>query len=141
VQNFSSIVKPLTKLTRKEQKWEWGVEQQQAFDKLKSAVTKDPVLAHPNPAKPYFLETDASGVAMGMILSQQQNDGYLHPIGFLSQSFTAPQMNYDMHDKELLAINTALKHWRLHLERTREPITVYLDCRNLTYWQTAKTFN
>jgi hypothetical protein len=57
-------------MTRKDTKWGWGEEEQKVFNQLKAEITKDPVLAHPNPDKPYFLETDASGVAMGSILSQ-----------------------------------------------------------------------
>ena len=70
MQNFSSITKPLTALTQKEKKWEWGKEQQRAFDRIKQEVTKDLVLIHANLEKLYFLETNASGVAMGAILSQ-----------------------------------------------------------------------
>ena len=77
---------------------------------------------------------------MGAVLSQKQADGYLHPVAFMSQSFTDPQRNYDTHDKELLAIIEAFKHWRLFLEGTEEPITVYTDHRNLEYWKTARKF-
>jgi hypothetical protein len=104
-------------------------------------ICKDPVLQHPNPEKPFFLETNASGVAMGAILSQRQEDGRLHPIAFLSKSFNPAQMNYDVHDKELMAIIKALTHWRLHLEGTKEEITIYTDHRNLQFWKDAKTFN
>jgi hypothetical protein len=141
VQNFSSLAKPLTALTRKDLKWKWGEEEQQSFDAIKKEITKDPVLVHPNPNKPYFLETDASGVAMGAILSQRQADGYLHPIAFMSQSFNDAQRNYDTHDKELLAIIRSLEHWRIFIEGTIEPITVYTDHRNLEYWKTARTMN
>ncbi|QRV83709.1 Retrotransposable element Tf2 protein [Ceratobasidium sp. AG-Ba] len=92
----------------------------------------------PRPDEPYILETDASGVALGAVLSQKGDDGRLHPIAYLSQSFTPPQRNYDTYDKELLAIVHALEHWRLLLEGTKIPITVYTDHRNLQYWQEAK---
>jgi hypothetical protein len=95
----------------------------------------DPVLVHPDPKKPYFLETDASGVAMGAVLSQIQSDGYRHPIAFMSQSYTAPQRNYDTHGKELLAIITSFKFWRLYLELTKEPIEVLTDHKNLIIWR------
>jgi hypothetical protein len=104
VRNFSNIVKPLTKMTRKNVKWEWGAKEKEAFEQLTKEMTKDPVLVHPDPKKPYFLESDASGVAMGSILSQRQEDGYLHPIAFMSERFNDAQRNYDTHDKELLAI-------------------------------------
>ncbi|KAF8751851.1 hypothetical protein RHS01_08522 [Rhizoctonia solani] len=74
------------------------------FQGLKDAITNAPVLCHADPTKPYFLETDASGAALGSILSQRQEDGRLHPLGFLSESFKGAKQNYDTHDKELLAI-------------------------------------
>ncbi|QRW25134.1 Retrotransposable element Tf2 protein [Rhizoctonia solani] len=141
IKDFSTIVKPLTLLTRQEVKWKWGEAEQQAFDRVNEEIGKDPVLIHPDAQKPYFLETDASGVAMGAVLSQRHTDGYLHPIAFLSKSFDDAQTNYDTHDKELLAIITSLEHWRLFLEGTTEPITVYTDHKNLEYWKTAHTFN
>ncbi|KAF8749056.1 reverse transcriptase [Rhizoctonia solani] len=81
-----------------------GTKEQEAFQGLKDAITNAPVLCHADPTKPYFLETDASGAALGSILSQRQEDGRLHPLGFLSESFKGAEQNYDTHDKELLAI-------------------------------------
>lgn len=100
----------MTTLTWKEQKWEWGEEQQQAFEAIKGEIMKDPILVHPNLNKPYFLETDASGVAMGAILSQKQDDGYMHPVTFMSKSFNTVELNYDTYNKELLAIIESFKH-------------------------------
>jgi hypothetical protein len=90
---------------------------------------------HPDPSKPYYLETDASGAAMGAILSQRQEDGRLHPIVYMSQSFSGAEYDYDTHDKELLAIIKALEFWRIFLEGTKEPIMVFTDHCNLEYWQ------
>jgi hypothetical protein len=98
-------------------------------------------LIHPNPDEPYYLETDASGVALGAILSQKGEDGRMHPIAFLSESFTPQQRNYDTHDKELLAIIRSFEHWRLYLEGTLIPITVYTDHRNLQSWSTSQVWN
>ncbi|KAB5589112.1 Retrotransposable element Tf2 [Ceratobasidium theobromae] len=141
VNNFSLLVKPLTRLTQKEEKWKWEEEEETAFRKIKEAISQDPVLRHPDEKKPYFLETDASGVAMGAILSQRQEDGYLHPIAYLSQSFNDAQCNYDTHDKELCTIITALEGWQYLLEGTEEPITIYTDHRNLEYWANSSKFN
>jgi hypothetical protein len=78
---------------------------------------------------------------MGAILSQRQEDGRLHPIAYMSQSFAGAEQNYDTHDKELLAIIKALEFWRIFLEGTKEAITVFTDHRNLEYWQESRTFN
>ncbi|CCO36088.1 hypothetical protein RSOLAG1IB_11825 [Rhizoctonia solani AG-1 IB] len=141
VANFSHMARPLHNLVKKETTWKWTEKEQVAFEGLKRAITEVPVLAHANPDKGYYLETDASGAALGSVLSQRQEDGQLHPIGFLSESFKGAEVNYDTHDKELLAIIRSLEHWRIYLEATSEPITVFTDHRNLEYWKESRTFN
>ncbi|CCO35818.1 hypothetical protein RSOLAG1IB_11044 [Rhizoctonia solani AG-1 IB] len=141
VANFSHMARPLHNLVKKETPWNWTEKEQAAFEGLKKAITEAPVLAHADPHKGYFLETDASGAALGSVLSQQQEDGRLHPIGFLSESFKGAEVNYDTHDKELLAIIHSLEHWRIYLEATTEPITIFTDHRNLEYWKESRTFN
>jgi hypothetical protein len=141
VNNFSTPAKPLTTLARKDVKWSWGEEEGKAFNSIKKAITSAPVLIQPNPDEPYYLETDASGVALGAILSQKGEDGRMHPIAFLSESFTPPQRNYDTHDKELLAIIRSFEHWRLYLEGTLIPIIVYTDHRNLQSWSASQVWN
>ncbi|CCO30490.1 Retrotransposable element Tf2 155 kDa protein type 1 [Rhizoctonia solani AG-1 IB] len=141
VANFSHMARPLHNLVKKEIPWKWTEKEQAAFEGLKQAITEAPVLAHANPDKPYFLETDASGAALGSVLSQRQSDGRLHPIGFLSESFKGAEINYDTHDKELLAIIRSFEHWRIYLEATTEPVTVFTDHRNLEYWKESRTFN
>lgn len=111
------------------------------FEAIKDAICLAPVLQHADPNKPYVLATDDSGAAMGAVLSQRQEVGRLHPIAFMSKSFTSPEYNYDMHDKELLAIIKALEEWRFLLEGTEIPITVFTDHRNLEYWQGSCNFN
>ncbi|KAF8730569.1 hypothetical protein RHS02_07671, partial [Rhizoctonia solani] len=104
VANFSHMARPLHNLVKKDTPWKWTEKEQGAFKSIKEAITNTPVLAHADPSKPYFLETDASGAALGSILSQQQEDSHLHPLGFLSKLFKGAEQNYNMHDKELLAI-------------------------------------
>ncbi|QRW23686.1 Retrotransposable element Tf2 protein [Rhizoctonia solani] len=141
IPNFSSVARPLHNLTRKETPWSWGDLEEAAFQELKALVTKSLVLIHSNPGLPYYLETNASGVAMGAILSQRGSDNRLHPIAYMSKSFLGAEANYDTHDKELLAIIKALEEWRIFLEATDKPIQVFTDHRNLEYWMQAQTFN
>ncbi|KAF8759761.1 hypothetical protein RHS01_02203 [Rhizoctonia solani] len=108
--------RPLNNLTQKEQPWIWLEEQKAAFDAIKAEICKEPVLAHPDESKPYTLETDASEAAMGAVLSQRKEDGCIHPVAFMSASFSPAELNYDTHDKELLAIICAFEHWRIFLE-------------------------
>ncbi|QRW23878.1 Retrotransposable element Tf2 protein [Rhizoctonia solani] len=141
VANFSHMARPLHNLVKKDTPWKWEIKEQEAFQGLKDAITNAPVLHHADPSKPYFLETDASGAALGAILSQRQEDGRLHPLGFLSKSFKGAEQNYDTHDKELLAIIRSFEYWRIFLEGTAYPVTVFTDHRNLEYWKESRTFN
>ncbi|KAF8697496.1 Reverse transcriptase (RNA-dependent DNA polymerase), partial [Rhizoctonia solani] len=141
IPNFSSVARPLHNLTKKETPWSWGDLEEAAFQELKRLVTQAPVLIHSNPDLPYYLETDASGVAMGAILSQRGPDNQLHPVAYMSKSFSGAEANYDTHNKELLAIIKALEEWRIFLEATDKPVQVFTDHRNLEYWMQARTFN
>ncbi|QRW23855.1 Retrotransposable element Tf2 protein [Rhizoctonia solani] len=141
IPNFSSVACPLHNLTRKESPWSWGNQEEEVFQELKTLVTRSPVLIHSNPALPYYLETDALGVAMGAILSQRGSDNRLHPIAYMSKSFSGAKANYNTHDKELLAIIKALEEWRIFLEATNKPVQVFTNHRNLEYWMQARTFN
>jgi hypothetical protein len=141
VPDFSHLACPLNALTQKTSPWTWGEAQQQAFEGIKTAISKEPTLAHPDESKPYFLETDASRAAMVAVLSQRPGDGCLHPSAFMSASFSPAELNYDTHDKELLAIIRAFEHWCIFLEGTEETVTVFTDHKNLEYWKTARTFN
>src|SRR6266436_1208728 len=112
--NFSEIAHH--GLTHKSKDWSWGAAKQQAFNALKSAVTSTPMLAFPSKSSPFHLECDASNFATGAVLSQQQEDGLFHLIGFMSKSFSDTERNYQIHDKEMLAIMHALEEWRHFLE-------------------------
>ncbi|KAF8701563.1 hypothetical protein RHS03_06511, partial [Rhizoctonia solani] len=141
IPNFSLVACPLHNLTKKETPWSWGNPEEAAFQELKLLVTQLLVLIHSNLELPYYLEMDALGVAMGAILSQQGPDNRLHPIAYMSKSFSGAEANYDTHDKELLAIIKALEEWRIFLEATDKPIQVFTNHRNLEYWMQARTFN
>ncbi|KAF8752947.1 hypothetical protein RHS01_07465 [Rhizoctonia solani] len=141
VANFSHMARPLHNLVKKDTPWKWDTREQVAFQGLKDAITNAPVLCHADPTKPYFLETDASGAALGSILSQQQEDSCLHPLGFLLESFKGAEQNYNTHNKELLAIIRSFEYWHIFLEGTAHPITVFTNHQNLEYWKESRTFN
>ena len=92
-------------------KWRWDNAQQKAFEDLKKAICSAPVLAIPTNQDPFKVECDASEFAVGGTLSQKQN-GVWHPVAFLSKAMTETERNYEIYDKELLAIMTALEQWR-----------------------------
>src|SRR6266436_3998041 len=132
--NFSEIAHPLHALTHKLKDWLWGAAEQQAFDALKSTVTSAPTLAFSSKSGPFCLECDASNFTMGAILSQQQEDGLFHPIGFMSKSFSDMEWNYQIHDKEMLAIMHALEEWRHFLEGSNQKFEILMDHKNLSYF-------
>ena len=110
--NFSETVTPLTCLTWKDTKFSWGPEHQQVFDTLKLAFTQAPVLTHFDPANPTVVETDASDYAITAIISQiSPDDGDLHLIAFYSQGMKPVELNYEIYNKELLAIFEAFQQW------------------------------
>ncbi|QRW22954.1 Reverse transcriptase (RNA-dependent DNA polymerase) [Rhizoctonia solani] len=141
IPNFSSVAQPLHNLTRKDSPWSWGPSEETAFQELKALVTRSLVLIHSNPELPYYLETDASGVAMGAILSQRGANNWLYPIAYMSKPFSGAKANYNTHNKELLVIIKALKEWGIFLEATDKPVQVFTDHWNLEYWMGAQTFN
>ena len=138
---YSTLITPLTTLLRKDAKWIWTDKCQSAFDSLKTAFTTAPILQHYDPNKPITLETDASDYAIAAVASQPDNDGQLHPIGFRSRKMTAAELNYDIHDKEMLAIVDTLKDWRHLLQDTLHTVTIYTDHKNLEYFTTSKLLN
>ncbi len=138
IYNYSDIVVPLTRLTRKNTEWLWTTACQEAFEKLKWAFTHAPILVHWEPNLPLIVETDASDYALAAILSIVLSDGSIHPVAFLSRTFQAAELNYDTHDKELLAIFEAFKAWRHYLEGSGDPIDVVTDHKNLEYFGTTK---
>jgi hypothetical protein len=83
----------------------------------------------------FHLETDASRVATGAALSQQQEDSMYHPVGYASKSLTSMERNYTMYDKELLTIMRALEDWRNLLLGAREPFDIFTNHCNLVYFQ------
>jgi hypothetical protein len=127
-------------LTRKD-KLKWNAEANQTFETLKKAFTMVPILTHPDFQKLFFLETDASDFALGAVLSQPDKDGRLHPVAFHSRKFTAAEINYEIHDKELLAIVHSFQEWRHFLEGAQHSVTVYTDHKNLEYFMSAKVLN
>src|SRR5260221_2993291 len=130
--NFSEITHHA--LTHKSKDWSWGVAEQQAFDVLKSAVTSTPMLAFPSKSGPFCLECDASNFATGAVLLQQQEVGLFHPIGFMLKSFSDTEQNYQIHDKEMLAIMHVLEEWRHFLEGSNQKFEIHMDHKNLSYF-------
>ena len=107
------------------------------MDWLADIVATNPILQQPNYKRPFFLEVDASQFATGAILSQKDNQGRLQPVGSISCSFTLVEQNYNIHNRELLAIIHGLHAWRHILLSTPHIITIYTDHKNLTFYRST----
>jgi len=139
IHNFSHTAKPLNKLKGKKE-WKWEKEHQEAFDELKEKITSQPVLALPKREGKFRVEMDASGHAIGAVLSQEQ-EGKWKPIAFLSRTMQPAEQNYEIYDKELLAIVEALAKWRQYLLDTVETFEIWTDHENLKYFREPHKLN
>jgi hypothetical protein len=108
IPNYSEISRPLSALTGKGSTFSWAKDQEKAFETLKGKFCKAPVLSGWDPALPTFFETDCSGFAIGGALIQEKN-GVRRPVGFYSKKLNKAEINYDIHDKEMLAVVACIK--------------------------------
>jgi hypothetical protein len=136
--NYSDIVVLLTQMTRKDVPWNFTKECQTSFEALKKAFTSAPLLMHWMPDVPIVVETNASDYAITGILSIVCLDSELHLVVFYSRTLSAPELNYNTHDKELLAIYEAVQTWQHYFEGSSEAIDIIMDHKNLEYFATTK---
>ncbi|KAH0613403.1 uncharacterized protein H6S33_005289 [Morchella sextelata] len=116
-------------------------EAQTAFNALKEAFTTAPILTHFDPEKEITVETDASDYVSAGVLSQYDDNGILRPVAYFSKKHSPAECNYEIYDKELLAIIRSFEEWRLELEGAAHPITVISDYKNLEYFMSTKQLN
>ena len=141
IKDFAKEMKPLTILTKKGVPFKMGPEQIAAFNKGKKIMLKKPVLILPNEEEPFFLETNASAYASGGVLMQKDQDGQLHPCGFISKMINSAEQNYPIYDRELLAVIHGLRAWRPLLEYSTHEVTLFTDHQNLQYFRSAQDLN
>ena len=139
IQDYSKIILPLTQLTKKGQVFLWSNEADMAFRHLKK--TSAPILAHVDTSKPFIMEADASDFSLGSILSRQGDKKELHPVAFHSRKFDVAEINYEIHDKELLAIVDSFVQWQDFLEGSPHQVIVFSDHKNLPYLENARVLN
>jgi transposase InsO family protein len=142
IKDYSRIAKPLTRLTRADVSFQWDVNCQTAFDELKRRLISAPILRHYRPELPTRIETDASNEVVAGVLSQQE-EGNWHPVAYYSKTMSPPEQNYEIHDKEMLAIIRALEEWRAELEglQRKERFDILTDHKALEYFMTTKKLN
>jgi len=112
IKDFSKVCKPITATLQGNSKdFYWGREQEEAFEELKKRFTTAPILSHFYPGRKRVVETDSSDFARGCVLFQYQGRS-LYPVAFHSRKLNSADRNYEMHDKELLAVMEAFKEWK-----------------------------
>lgn len=140
IRNYSELTIPLTSLTQKDREFIWDSKCDESFQQLKRMFITAPILMQFDPDRETIVEADSSGWATGGILSQYDEDGVLRPCAYFSQKNTPAECNYQIHDKELLAIINALKEWESELISVVN-FQILTDHRNLRYFTTMKRLN
>ena len=138
---FSTIVKPLTELTKKDQAFIWNDNCERAFQDLKERFISAPILRWFNPDLEIMIETDASDWVSAGVLSQLHPNGIWHPVAYFSKKHSPEECNYEIYDKELLAIIRCLEEWRPELEGAKFPVKILSDHKNLEYFMSTKLLN
>ena len=141
IHDYSRLTLPLTSLLKKGTVFQWSHHAQEALDELKKKFSSSPLLYVFDPTLPCVVESDASDFAIGAVLNQMGEDKKLRPIAFFSRKLLPAEVNYDVHDKELLSIVECFKLWRHYLEDACHQTIVYTDHNNLQYFMGNKPLN
>ncbi|GKA64755.1 putative reverse transcriptase domain-containing protein [Tanacetum coccineum] len=131
---IEAIAKPLTSLTQKNQKYVWGVEQEEAFQTLKNNLCEAPILSLPDGVEDFVVYCDASNQGLGCVLMQRNK-----VIAYASRQLKIHEKNYTTHDLELGAVVFALKTWRHYLYGTKS--VIYTDHKSLQHIFDQKELN
>lgn len=138
IRDYAKITAPLIALTRKGTPFRWKKEEQAAFELLKLRFMSEPALAQFDPDRLTVVEADCSGWALGGCLLQENEQGVLHPVAYHSRRLTSAECNYEIHDKELLAIISCLGAWDAELRSLSRPFRIISDHKNLRYFMTTR---
>ncbi len=128
--NYADVVRPLTQLLRNDSPWIWTDERNDSFICVKDSLQKAPILALPNHSKTFHVVCDASKFAIGCALMQFDDEGHERVISYQSRQLKPAEMNYPVHDKELLAMKYALVKFRVYL-MGQDRFAIYTDHASL----------
>ena len=137
IPDFAKIAHPLTALTKKDALFKWSDDCKAAFLRIKQRFQDGDILAHFDPSRETILETDSSDYVSGATLSQVV-DGVLRPVAFMSKKMLPAECNYEIYDKELLAIVRAFEEWPAELSAVHDPTKVLTDHKGLEYFTSTK---
>ena len=141
IPNFSTTAAPLLDLTKKDgpDRVHWGDEQQEAFDGIKSKLTSDTILRGPNFDNTFIIQTDASEVGIGAVLSQVNDNGEEHPVAYFSRKLLLRERWYATVQKECLAVVDGIRHFRVYVTGVAFLVQTYHKC--LVYLDRVKDVN
>ena len=139
--NFATVTEPLTKLLSKKEKFNWSDQCEKAFEELKAMLQSAPVLTAPDFSSPFKLAVDASDVAAGAVLLQEDDESVEHPVCYFSKKFNKSQRNYSTIEKECLALLLALQHFEVYVSSSSLPVVVYSDHNPLVFLHKLKSKN
>ena len=137
IQGYSDLVRPLTDLTHKDKRFKWSVDADKAFRKLKEIFVTAPALAQFDYDRETRIETDSSGWCIGGTLQQLSDQGLWVPCAFYSKKNNPAECNYEIYDKEMLAIIRCLEEWDAEL-RGVQSFEIHTDHKNLEYFMTVR---
>ena len=138
IRDYGRIAKPLVQLTKTGTPFVFSKACWDAFEELKLRLTSAPLLRHYQPEYECTIETDASDGVIAGVFSQLHPDGEWYPVAFFSKTMAPAECNYEIHDKEMLAIVKSLEQWRPELQSTHNRIKIFTDHKSLEYFMTTK---
>ena len=139
IPKFAEVAIPLINLTKKNAIFNFDIECQKSFEILRQALISEPVLRQADNNKDYYVDTDASGKALSIMLSQEDENGDKHPVAYASKTLNSAQLNYSTSEKECLALVWGLEHFNTYLEG--HSFTCLTDHRALIYLIGSKESN
>jgi len=125
IPQFAQLAQPLHNLTREGVTFKWEESCQRAFESIKQKLVEAPVLSYPSFDRDFILETNANAKGLGAILSQEQEDGQVHPVAYASRALSPSERNYSITEMETLAVVWAISHFQFYLYG--QSVTVYTD--------------
>lgn len=137
--DFAQLTIPLLPLLRKGVLWKWGPEENEALKQIKNAFLNTVLLKHPKLGERFFIETDASNLAIGGLLYQRSTAGDKNVISFNSKILKGHQLKYTVTEKEAYAILNALQEWRVFV--LGQPLTVVTDHKSLAFLNSCRLLN
>jgi hypothetical protein len=128
-------------LTKKDTPFVWSTACERSTERLKKSFVSVPIFCHFDPERKIVVETDAFNLVVVGVLSQYDDDDIFHPVVYFSRKYSPAKINYEIYDKELLAIVQAFEEYLPLLECFPHTIEVISDYQNLTYFTTNRLLN